>query len=83
MQAIPASPPYRRPNCALPSSPSAINQPGGQFGGQAGFGNDVGYSAGGQSGALGYNFSSSDITGPLRDTVTSLGWRWKAALFKL
>lgn len=38
---------------------------------------------GGQSGALGYNFSSSDITGPLRDAATSRGWGWKAALFKL
>lgn len=35
------------------------------------------------SGALGYNFNSSDITDPLRDKVTSLGWAWKAALFKL
>lgn len=34
-------------------------------------------------GALGYNFNSSDITDPLRDMVTSLGWAWKAALFKL
>lgn len=65
------------------TSHGMMNQPGGQFGGQAGFGNNVGYSADGQSGALGYNFNSSDITHPLRDRVTSLGWGWKAALFKL
>jgi hypothetical protein len=65
------------------NSPGMMNQPGGQFGGQAGFGNNVGYGAGGQSGALGYNFSSSEITHPLRDRVTSLGWGWKAAVFKL
>jgi hypothetical protein len=65
------------------TSHGMMNQPGGQFGGQAGFGSSVGYSADGQSGALGYNFNSGDITNPLRDTVTSLGWGWKAALFKL
>jgi hypothetical protein len=37
----------------------------------------------GQSGGLGYSFNSSDMTGPLRDTVTSVGWGWRAALFRL
>ncbi len=30
----------------------------------------------------GYSFNASDMTGPLRDTVTSHGWGWKAT-FKL
>ncbi len=30
-----------------------------------------------------YSFKSSDVTNPLRDTVTSLGWTWKFSLFKL
>src|SRR5579875_3532426 len=51
-----------------------------QTGGQAGAN---GNALDGQSGALGYDFNSSDITGPLRDAVTSHGWGWKAALFKL
>jgi hypothetical protein len=51
-----------------------------QPGGQAGYG---GFGQGSQPAGLGYNFNSSDITHPLRDTVTRLGWAWKAALFKL
>ena len=38
--------------------------------------------SGGQAGR-GYTFNSGDVTHPLRDAVTSLGWAWKAALFKL
>jgi hypothetical protein len=34
------------------------------------------------SAGLGYSFNSSDMTDPLRDTVTSHGWGWKTA-FKL
>src|ERR1700760_222977 len=30
-----------------------------------------------------YSFNSSDVTNPLRDTVTSHGWTWKFTLFKL
>ena len=51
-----------------------------QSGGQAGYGGGSGQ---GQSRGLGYSFSSGDMTGPLRDTVTSLGWGWKAAPFRL
>ena len=49
-------------------------------------GGPFGFDLGGQSvqsGALGYNFNSGEVTHPLRDTVTRLGWGWKAALFKL
>ena len=50
------------------SSPNRA-QAGGGFGG----------GPGAQPPGLGYNFSSSDLTNPLRDTVTSHGWGWKTA----
>lgn len=52
-------------------------------GGQDGCGSESEFSQTVQSGGFGYNFNSSDMTDPLRDAVTSLGWGWKAALFKL
>lgn len=52
-------------------------------GGQDGCGSESEFSQTVQSGGFGYHFNSSDMTEPLRDAVTSLGWGWKAALFKL
>lgn len=59
------------------SSTGGFRGAGNQPGGQGGFGQ------GSTPPGLGYKFNSSDITHPLRDTVTRLGWSWKAALFKL